>query len=563
MEKNRDSKSQSLRNEAFRAISLCMVILIIMVLFVSLRFFLYSGLRSYKSELRDLGAYAVKEVGSDYLEEIFYETKKIYASIPEEVRKDPFSDEFKEYVRPLIDERYQRARSTLVNCRESVQISNIYMGFYDQENERLVIVLDGDLEEYYYIPGQYISNENGYLEDWSKIERIMKSKWYMSFAQTSLLGFTATDYSPIYAEDNSMIGVVALDTSIRSFSDEVLVFLLMFVPACIIMVFVLSGFISRSIGKRMIYPIHNLVKAAEAYMARDKVNNSEETLYFDSVEVSSAKELVELRDTMSDMEKDINLSMEQIRRVSAEKERIAAEMDIAADIQRAALPVDFPESDVIDFYAIMNPAKEVAGDFYDFFMVDDDHMTIVIADVSGKGVPAALFMMKGKELLKNRAIMGGKPSQILEYVNNQLSILNESVMFITIWLGILEISTGTIIASNAGHEYPYMRGEDGLFRMYDDPHGLMCGALDGIEYEDYTIRIQKGGALFLYTDGVAEAMSDNEEYYGLERLEKTLNIRKADSSREVIELVKRDVEDFARGVEQYDDITMACLMLKG
>ena len=197
-----------------------MVVMLLVTSAVTFWLYIYSYLRSYKHELDMLSSYAVSNLDGEYFDRLLAETKEIYDSIPEDLGKDPFSAEFKNYFKPLVDERYHDARQELIRCRENTDISNIYLGFYDSEHDRLVIVLDGDIEEYYYIPGQYISNENGYLEDWKTIEKIMRSKWFMSFAHTSLIGFSATDYFPIYGDDKALVGLVAVDTNLEYFADE-------------------------------------------------------------------------------------------------------------------------------------------------------------------------------------------------------------------------------------------------------------------------------------------------------------------------------------------------------
>ena len=211
----------------------------------------------------------------------------------------------------------------------------------------------------------------------------------------------------------------------------------------------------------------------------------------------------------------------------------------------------------------MIPAKEVGGDFYDFFMIDDSHLAMVIADVSGKGVPAALFMMISKTLIKNRALQGGTPAEILKFTNNSLTEDNIHDMFVTIWIGILDTETGIMTASSAGHEYPFITDSDGEYKLFQDPHGVVCGAIDGLEYEDYTVEIPVGGRLFVYTDGVAEAQNKAEEMFGLDRIEKSLNSHRDLRPSEIIPLVKEDVDSFADGQEQFDDITMLCLWYKG
>ncbi len=560
--KNIFLKSRPLKREAFWLLFMCMFVLFATTLVIGLRFYIFSTVRNYKHSLENLASFSLSQLDIDYVEELFAETKRTYESMPEDIQLQPLTDDFRAYFWPLMKDQYYESREILRQCRESTDISNIYLGFYDVEKERLVLVLDGDTPENYYIPGQYIKNEVGNLDSWPEIQKIMASDSKMSVAHTPIVGYAATDYLPLYGKDGSLIGVVAIDTLLNKFSDELRSFLVVFFPAMLAIFIFQSLVITRALDREVISPINSLSSAAGQYTARDKVNDSGSTSYFGNVKISSVKEIRKLKDTMAYMEEDIHESMQEICRVSADKERIAAELSIAATIQMSALPTAFPESDKFDLYATMDPAKQVGGDFYDFFMVDDDHIAMVIADVSGKGVPAALFMMKGKELIKSRTLKGGKPSEILEYANNELMKNNDECMFITIWLGMLEISTGIITAANAGHEYPIVSDAEGNFRLFEEPHGVLCGAVEGVTYEDYTISVPKGGGIFVYTDGVAEAVNADDEAYGLERIEKCLSSNKDVSSRSLIDSVKRDVESFTAGNDQFDDITMLCLLMR-
>ena len=244
---------------------------------------------------------------------------------------------------------------------------------------------------------------------------------------------------------------------------------------------------------------------------------------------------------------------------------VRSELDTATKLQESVLPQifpPFPEREEFEIYASMDPAREVGGDFYDFFLVDDDHLALVIADVSDKGVPAALLMMSAKILIDFRTRMGGSPGQILAEVNNQLCENNESGMFATVWMGILDLKTGAMTCSNAGHEYPAIR-EDGTFRLLTDKHGLPLGVMPGMQYQDYTIQLHPGDAVFVYTDGVPEASNANGELYTLGRMELALNhIRERDPER-VLKGVREDVDAFVKGADQFDDLTMLCVTYRG
>ena len=239
------------------------------------------------------------------------------------------------------------------------------------------------------------------------------------------------------------------------------------------------------------------------------------------------------------------------------------ELNMATDIQVGSLPTVFPDRPEFDLYASMDPAKEVGGDFYDFFMIDDDHLAIVIADVSGKGVPAALFMMSSKIYINDHATIGGSPAEILERVNKLVYANNKAHMFVTVWLGILEISTGKLTSSSAGHEYP-MINQNGKYEVLKDKHGLAIGAIGMSKYVNTEVQLRKGDSIFVYTDGVAEATDANNELFGTDRTVDALNaVPKGASQEDVLAGVRAAVDAFVKDAPQFDDLTMVGLKYNG
>ena len=210
----------------------------------------------------------------------------------------------------------------------------------------------------------------------------------------------------------------------------------------------------------------------------------------------------------------------------------------------------------------MGPAKEVGGDFYDFFLTDEDHLCLVMADVSGKGIPAALFMMMAKIILANNAMMGLSPAKILAETNTAICDHNEEEMFVTVWLGIMEISTGRITVANAGHEYPVVM-KSGRFSLLKDKHGFVIGGIDGIRYHEYEIDLEPGDKLFLYTDGITEATDANNQLFGTERMISALNQDPDASPEQILKNLRNAVDQFVKDAEQFDDLTMLCLEYKG
>ena len=246
--------------------------------------------------------------------------------------------------------------------------------------------------------------------------------------------------------------------------------------------------------------------------------------------------------------------------------RIDAELSMATRIQSDMLPnifPAFPERKDFDIYASMTPAKEVGGDFYDFFFIDEDTLGIVMADVSGKGVPAALFMMASKILVQNYTIMHKDPKAALEATNNQICMSNREQMIVTVWLGVLNLKTGVLTASNAGHEYPIIKNPNGKFEIFKDKHGLVIGAMEGAKYKEYEVKLEKGSMLFIYTDGAPEATNADEQLFGTERLLSTLNSQDFSTPKEVLDGVDKAVKDFVLNAPQFDDLTMLCLKYNG
>ncbi len=283
-------------------------------------------------------------------------------------------------------------------------------------------------------------------------------------------------------------------------------------------------------------------------------------------QVKNNDEIGVLASSIDQMEDHIVEYVGNLTKATAEKERISTELSLAQRIQADMLPniyPAFPDRPEFDIFASMEPAKEVGGDFYDFFFVDPDHLCMMIADVSGKGVPAALFMMASRIILANNAMMGKNPARILTETNAAICSNNREEMFVTVWLGVLEISTGHLVASNAGHEYPVIRKPDGKFELFTDKHGIVIGGLETAKYKDYELTLEPGSKLFLYTDGVPEATDDKDEQFGNDRMIDALNSDPDADPEHILANMRKAVNKFVNGAEQFDDLTMMCFEYKG
>ena len=245
-----------------------------------------------------------------------------------------------------------------------------------------------------------------------------------------------------------------------------------------------------------------------------------------------------------------------------ETERISAELNVANHIQTSMLPnlfPAFPEREEFDIYAGMTPAKEVGGDFYDFFMVDDRHLAVVIADVSGKGVPAALFMVIGKTLIKDHTQPGRDLGEIFTEVNELLCESNSEGLFITAFEGVLDLDTGDFVYVNAGHDAPFICRRDGSYEPLAVKAGFVLAGMENTKFSEGRITLTEGDKLFHYTDGVTEATNADNELYGKERLLLVLNKNKGQTPKETLASVKADIDTFVGEAPQFDDITMLCV----
>ena len=260
------------------------------------------------------------------------------------------------------------------------------------------------------------------------------------------------------------------------------------------------------------------------------------------------------------------LAVKQRHALELENERIATELSLATRIQMSALPSEspaFPERSEFDLCASMTPAKEVGGDFYDYFLIDEDHLGLVIADVSGKGIPAALFMMVAMDQIRHAAMGEKSPEKALQLVNAQLCSRNAEEMFVTAWLGILELSTGRLETANAGHEYPAIKHADGSFTLLKGKHGLVLGAMDSVRYTKVGIDLEPGAKLFVYTDGLTEATSAENLLFGTERMTEALRRGENGSPEQIMETVADAVDRFVGSAPQFDDLTMLCVRYNG
>ena len=377
------------------------------------------------------------------------------------------------------------------------------------------------------------------------------------FTRNEEYGYLASAYVPIFNSAGEPVALSSVDISMEKINRDIYRFVWTAVSIAGLAMFVSIIAYYYYIRRIVIRPAEVLHDAASAL-----IKNDMDDLENFSISVKTGDEFEELADAFQFMTVELSEYIKNLTVVTAERERIGAELDVATQIQSSMLPCifpAFPDRREFDIYATMNPAKEVGGDFYDFFMVDERHLAIVMADVSGKGVPAALFMVIGKTLIKDHTQPGRDLGEVFTEVNDLLCEANSEGLFITAFEGVLDLVTGEFQFVNAGHEIPFICKRGGFYEPYKIRAGFVLAGMEGIRYKAGTMQLEPGDKIFQYTDGITEAMNSRNELYGMKRLEETLrkNVHKA--PMELLPEVKADIDSFVGSAVQFDDITMLCL----
>ena len=492
---------------------------------------------------------------------------KIYYGISEEDRQKMGTKEYRDLYSELHIEEKGGKYDVLVHMLASTlsyyDVYDIYIAMYDPERSNIVYVVDADPnEEDRYLPGDWEDvNPKGLAKfmNWNGEGTLYDIEW------TKAYGLLCTVGLPIENKAGETVAFMLVDISAENVLVGMWEFALQLTIALIIVTILLAWLQTRRINRTLVRPINQIAEASVNYVA-DRKNNRTEKERFTKLNIHTGDELENLSLAMADMERELTDYESNLTQITAEKERIGTELSLATRIQASMLPhvfPPFPNRKEFDVYAMMNPAREVGGDFYDFFLIDEDHLGLVIADVSGKGIPAALFMMISKTILQSCAMLGNGAAETLTRMNEALCSNNQVEMFVTVWLGILQISIGKLTAANAGHEYPAIKRKDGKFELLKDKHGLVIGGMAGTRYKEYEIQMNPGDVLYVYTDGVPEASDAENHMYGTARMIEALNKHEVSDVKHLIESVRDDVNDFVKDAEQFDDITMLCMEYKG
>ena len=476
-------------------------------------------------------------------------------------------DHIKAYLAGEEPEEYARTKRILDAYCHRMSVSLIYVIDVDQSDyERFVSVfnaVDNTVDDSNYVPWEIGHKRETTNEEYRKNYEALyaKEKEYATIYRLRPgqgLKPHITTIVPVTNSEGDVTALLCIQRPIHELETAIIRFMLHIVVIVLIMGALASHLAARSLAKWVFIPIKRVSDEASRF-ARENTKGEE------LGDVSRFEEIDTLSRSIDKMETDMVNYIENLTAYTAERERIGMELSFAKNIQHSSLPAKFPafpDRTDFDIYAYMKPAREVGGDFYNFRLLDDDHLAMWIGDVSDKGVPAALFMMAINIVINNRASMGGTPAEIMAFVNNNICEHNEANLFVTIWLGILEISTGRLTFVNAGHEEPALYRKGGFFELYKTKHNVAVGVFPDIEYTNYDIHLGRGDKLFVYTDGVPEATDMFDKLYTTGRMLEALNKYRDGSPQEILEGVRKSVKEFVGGRPQFDDLTMLGFELK-
>ncbi|MBQ4426835.1 MAG: SpoIIE family protein phosphatase [Oscillospiraceae bacterium] len=551
----------SLEARVFNAVINGSIIMGIVSLIIGLGLFTYSQASRYINTAHNLSRSA--EAIIDKVADPSALAEEVMGRYASRKSADPESDSYQADFSDIEErEDYETIRSVLHDFLESSDVYDVYLAMYDRENSALVYIVD-PIDDDPATPGWWEAVEPREVSDF--LDKVDSGNTLFSISNTEAYGWLGTAGVPVRNAEGEVVAFFLTDVTLGTVVMSVRFFALTYAIAMAVVVNLFAVLLVFKMKKSVVKPINDIAAAAESYVADKRAGKSVND-HFAMLNISTGDEIENLALIMADMEREMGEYEDNLTAVTAEKERIGTELSLATRIQADMLPnifPAFPEKPEFDIYASMAPAKEVGGDFYDFFLVDDKHLCVTIADVSGKGVPAALFMMMSKIMLQNYGMTGLGPAEVLKRVNAQICKNNREEMFVTVWLGILDLDTGVLTAANAGHEYPMLKKPGGEFELIKDRHGLVIGGVDGAKYKEYTLTLEPGAKLFVYTDGVAEATNAENQLFGTDRTLRALNAASGGSPKDVIESVDRAVAEFVGEAPQFDDLTMVCLEYNG
>ena len=551
---------------SLRQKTVCMILLLALALTITaaaVGYDVYAGTMDahYQMLAMNVSKTAASLVNAEEVGELVAQVMEIY-------RKDPAptydsDEEWAEYLSQYTgiseQESFTTLYDTLYKIKTASNVLSLYISYMDSESMTGIYIIDADKTETGCPTGTW---DIIYPQNYEAMKH-PENGFEAYITDTEEYGWLCSAGAAVLDDSGKAVAHVFTDISMESVMADRQAFLMRLCAILIGITTVITLALIKVVNTALVKPINSLASAASSYV---EAKEEGEVSALALLDIHTGDEVENLSHALKRMERDINGYIENLTHVTAEKERIGAELSVATHIQASMLPCifpAFPNRREFDIYATMTPAKEVGGDFYDFFLVDDDHLAVVIADVSGKGVPAALFMVIAKTLIKDHTQSGKPPEEVFTEVNRQLCEANDENLFVTAWMGVLEISTGKLVYVNAGHNPPVIGRKNGETEFLRSRPGFVLAGLDFTKYRAGSLELMPGDLLYLYTDGVTEAMNTAQELYGEERLKRTLDANVSAAPEEIFKAVKKDLDDFVADAPQFDDITMLAMRYLG
>ena len=508
-------------------------------------------------------------------EEYAAEVLEVWKDIPEEIRREPESDAYKAFFAKFRDYPYYQATSSVIaKMVDGRSVQESYIVLFVPGGKELIYLLSSDdmMDESELKDGSELSigrviemsdSDAAAFENagtgvltmlWENDEEAPALASTAPYSVGSLV-VTLPEGARVYAMTD-----ISFDYGVEQGMIFTVLYLII-LAAFIIVIVIVARLV---LNKRLVRPVKAISGAAEQYIA-DRSGGRLTRSHFADLDIHTGNELEELSNLLEVMERDVAIYENDLMQQTAVQERLRTELALAARIQKGSVPrafPAFPERNDFDIYAYVKPAAEVGGDFYDFFLIDDDQLGFVIADISGRGVPAALFMMSSRIIINSIATLGYSPKKVMEMSNEKICRTNRHDMFLTAWFGVLDLATGTVTAVNAGHVDPVIcRG--GKWLPWRTRHNFVLGGMDGVSYDEYSIRLEKGDAIFLYTGGLTDAAGPAGGRFGEAGLLDGLEGCAALRPEETVGEMKNRVRAFTGKTPQEDDMTMLCLRYYG
>ncbi|SEF79932.1 Stage II sporulation protein E (SpoIIE) [Eubacterium ruminantium] len=505
------------------------------------------------------------------LEKVKYKT--IYSEIDRDyyLTDDDYYDAIANHTRWICDCHMMVRKDLLQLCNDQ-KMSVMYVIIPDSDYKHYTCIFNCPSEESGYTPWEFGKRIETPSEEYEKAYRNI----YENGSQSEVVIRTdnlnggsphITAMIPIYdtngitVKKGEIVGLLCVQRTMEELAASRKLFIQGVTGITVMAIVIMGLIISRFISRQIVNPIRKISKEAERFATENKKGDN--PLGYN---VSSVEDISSLAVAIDKMEADTIKNIDDITNFTRDQERIGTELSLAADIQRGLLPVitqNILDRKEFSIAASMEPAKAVGGDFYDFFMIDDTHIALVMADVSDKGVGAAFFMAISKTLIKSRAGLGGTPSEILAYVDKLIYEKNTAGMFVTVWLGIIDLETGHVQACNAGHDHPAILGNSKEYVIKKTVHGSPIAFLPGMEFPGHEFELRPGDSIFLYTDGIVDAKRGDGERFGTERMLRTLNRYKDVDNDTLLKGIKREIKDFVCEEPQFDDMTMLSFTFLG